>query len=250
MSLIDTSAFCGAWPFRPLPSHPADIKAALSAAGITQAWVAPLDAAFHIDPLGANDALDKTIAGDDFFVRVGVVNPTLQNWQDDAEHCIGTLECRALKVFPNYQNVACNSEAMRELAELSVELRVPLCIQMRLQDERGHHLFKVQGVPAQQIAELAAAAPKARILACAPYLGELKALSASANVWVDISFCESKATLPDVLKVFPAERSLFASHAPIHYPAAEAAKLRGAAEDVDSTIVKKIAEQNARGLIH
>ncbi|HYF50419.1 MAG TPA: amidohydrolase family protein [Planctomycetota bacterium] len=247
MKLVDVSGFLGNWPFRSVSRSAAELKADLKSVGVAQAWVSSVSAAFQYDPMQENERLAKSVAGDDFFVSVAVINPAAEGFLRDAQQLLRQFNFRAVKLTPNYHGYTLDHPGVIELAKGHPQL--PLCIQMRLQDERGHHpLMKVPGVPAQAIVDLARKVPEARIIACAPYLPELKILAQAPNVWAELSFCENGQSLNTALEHMTADRLLFGSHAPLHYPAAEAAKLAGGL-DIPDEVLAQIASGNAQQLM-
>jgi uncharacterized protein len=251
MTLIDTSAFCGHWPFRRLPVRgTAEVKALLSAGGVTRAWVAPLEGVFYHDPMDANEELNSDLRGDEFFVQCGVINVTLASFHRDALACLDELNCGAIKLFPNYHGYDLADARVKELAALAAEENLPLCIQMRMQDERGHHpLVKVPGVPALSVVALAQACPQTRILACGPYLNEMKTLSGAPNIWCETSFAENGETLKNVLAAVAPGRLVFGSHSPMYYLAANVAKLNPEMAGASAEQVAAISAANAAALL-
>lgn len=248
MKLVDVSAFLGHWPFRAVSRTASEMKADLQGVGIQRAWIASLDAFFHPDPTAANDALAQAAGGDAFFCPLAVINPAVYGWEKQIEHARKNA-FRGWKISPNYHGYDVSGDLAASIATLAAQASLPLCIQMRLQDERGHHpLMKVPGVPAQAIVELAKKVPQAKIVACAPYMSELKILAQAPNIWAELSFAESGQSLNDALTHLPANRLLFGSHAPLHYPAAEAAKLSGGL-DIPEEVLAQIAHGNAQDLI-
>lgn len=249
--LVDTSVFCGHWPFRSVGgATPAELKALLSASGVTQAWVAPLEGLFYWDSMEANEALAEALQGDPFFLPVAWINVSLPTWRKDARESLERLHGRAFKLAPNYHQYELSDLRVLELAGLAREANVPVCVQLRMQDERGHHpLVKVPGVPAEAVATLAGKAIATRFLACGAYLKELKALRSAANVWAELSFAEWELALRKALEAFPVERMVFGSHSPLHYTGAEAAKLDVSAEDIPPEQVAAVRELNAKALL-
>ena len=253
--MIDTSVFCGQWPFRRLPdAHPAGLKQRLLAQGITAAWVAPLEAVFYHDPMEANELLHQALRGDPYFMPVGAIDLSLPSWRHDAKRCLKQLGCRAFKLFPNYHRFPAAGQEAVALCEMAREANVPVCIQLRMQDERGHHpLVKVPGVPVKDVLELARLVPRTRFLVCAAYRNELKELRGVANVWAEISFCEWELSLRTAIEACGPERLVFGSHSPLYYAEAEEAKLDVVPGDfalADSEkAVGAIREHNARALL-
>lgn len=224
-ALIDTSVFCGAWPFRWLRQRSAaELKAHLHPHGVEQAWVASAEAILYPDPMQGNEPLLMAVQGDPFFVPVAVLDPTLATWRRDAEACL-KLGARAFKLVPNYHSYSLADPRADGVASLARQAGAVVCVQMRMMDERAHHpLMKVPGVPAADVAGLAGRHPEVRFLACAAYQAELKALRAP-NLWVEISFIESGRALPAAAAALGWEQLVFGSHSPFFYFAAIAAKL-------------------------
>jgi len=249
--LIDTSVFCGYWPFRCLAQRTPDaLKAHLQSRGVTLAWVAATEAILYPDPMQANEPLFEAISGDPFFVPVAIVDVTLATWRRDAERCLRKWGCRALKLVPNYHGYKLSDPRVSELVSVAGEADVPVCVQMRMMDERAHHpLMKVPGVPAADVARLAQRSPEVRFLACGAYRHDLPGLSGAPNVWVEISSVESGQTLRSAVEARGPERLVFGSHSPFYYFEAVLAKLNVDPADVPAETVLAVREVNARALL-
>jgi len=261
--IVDTSVFCGCWPFRPTALRSAaDLKTRLEAGGVRQAWVAPVEAVLAPDPMQANEPLFAEVAeiadigGDDFFVAVAAVNPTLATWRSDTETCLANPSCRALKLFPSYHAYELSAAHVDELADLagsSGAAGVPVCVQMLMMDQRSqHHAAIVEPPSPGAVAELALRHPGTRFLACGVLTAQLEELAAAPNVWAEISHVESDQALRkavDVLGPGGGDRIVFGSHSPYHYLEAMAAKLDAAPEDVDPATVEKVRGLNAAELL-
>ncbi len=251
MSLIDTSAFCGHWPFRRAQARSAaELKTLLTNGGVTRAWVSPLESVFYNDPMDANEELNSDIRGDEFFVQCGVINVTLASFHRDTLASMDDLNCHAIKIFPNYHGFDLSDPRVTELAEMTAEEGLPLCVQMRMQDERAHHpLVKVPGVPPLSVVALASANPKSRVLACAAYLSELKTLAGAPNIWCETSFAENGETLKNALGAVSPNRLVFGSHSPLHYLPAGVAKLNAEMAGATAEQVAAVAAGNAVELL-
>lgn len=252
--LADVSVFAGAWPFRRLnPTDPAGLKARLAAGGVTQAWIASAAAVFHADPMPANEDLAEAIAtakAEAFYIKVAVLDPSLPGWRADAARCLDALGFRAIKLLPNYHRYALDGAAAGACVAFAAERQVPVCVQLRMEDERGHHpLVKVPGVEAKDVAALAARHPAARILACGAYGKDLKVLAGPENLWAETSFAESGQALRDAVQAFGARRLCFASHSPLYVLEAETAKLSVDAQDVSPEELAAIRSGNAEALL-
>ncbi len=249
--LVDTSVFCGTWPFRPLSIRtPKALKAHLSERGVARAWITAVEAILCPDPMQANEPLFEDVRGDDFFVPVALLDLSLATWKADARTCLEKGGARAFKLAPNYHSYELSDACTDELAQWASEANVPVCVQMRVLDERSHHpLMLTPGVDAGALAELATRHPKTRFLACAAYQADLKALIPAANVWVETSFVESGQALKNAVDVLGPERLVFGSHSPLYYFEAGAAKLDVDETDVPAEQVQAIASENAASLL-
>lgn len=251
MTWIDVSVFLGNWPFRAHAQRTAaQLKAYLSAQGITQAWIASASAILYPDPMQGNEPLAAEAGDDPFFVKAAVVDPTLATWERDAARCLDRWGFRAVKLFPNYHGYTLDDPRARRLAAMCAERNAPLCIQIRMMDERGHHpLMKVPAVPVDSVAELARAVPQVRILACGAYHAELGKLRAAANVWAETSFVESGHTLRNAVQALGPGRLVFGSHTPLLSFGAGAAKLDVPEGDIEPAVIDRVRAENARELL-
>jgi predicted TIM-barrel fold metal-dependent hydrolase len=249
--LIDTSVFCGYWPFRCLPHRtPNELKAHLEAKRVTQAWVAAAEAILYPDPMQANEPLFQALGEHGFFLPVGIIDVTVATWGRDAQTCLGQWGCRVLKLVPNYHQYELSDPRVAEFVALAEEANVPVCIQVRVMDERSHHpLMKVPSVPAADVAELASRHPHVRFLACGAYQANLTPLSEAPNVWAEISLVESGQALKTAVDALGPRRVVFGSQSPLLYFDAVAAKLNVEPADVPAEVVRAVRERNAAELL-
>ena len=251
---FDASAWAGPWPFGDGGDESlGSVIGLLREAGVQGAVFSPLRALLAPEPTAANLDLCREIAAsaiEDFDVRfLPVVDPSLPHWRDQIASCrgAGDVPVAGIKLIPNYHTYLLADSFVQEVAAFAVERGLPLCIQVRMLDERAHHpRLLVPGVPVTEIVALAAAHPSLSILACGLYNAELAAIASAANVSVELSSVESGDTLPNVLTVLPPDRVLLGTHAPIYYPAPALAKLRG--DGIGEDALAAIAGGNARAL--
>jgi hypothetical protein len=254
--VIDASTWLGQWPFA-IDQQPtfAATRDILHRAGVTHALISPLRAVLAPDPDSCNRDLLREIAGatpDNVQVSiVPVVNPTLAGWRARLNALLDEAGPLAVgvKIVPNYHNYRMDASGLAELASVCQARDLPLCVQLRMQDERSHHpLMLVPAVEIAAVTAFAARHPALKLLICGAYNAELPGFASSPNVHVEMSFVESIDTLPVALKQIDASRLLFATHFPVHDPAPAVAKLSG-----DSSLaepISDIAAGNARRLFH
>ena len=248
--MIDTSVFCGYWPFRRLSIlTPRALKLSLTRCGVTQAWVAASEAIFYPDPRQANLPLFEAIAKDSFFKPVAMLDVTLPAWRRDLKEYFNRWGCRIIKLTPNYHQYELQDPRVEELATIAGEMKTLVCVQLRMMDERGQHpLMKVPAVPVSALVQLSRQHPNVRFLACGATQDELEKLRGT-NVLAEISFVESGQALYSAMTSIGPGQLVFGSHSPFFYIEAVAAKLDVAPEKVPPAQVNEIRTLNARALL-
>ncbi len=227
--MIDADVLAGHYPFRPFPypsQDPHQIKDYLQARGIRRACLASLHAAFYTDPQQGNAEILPQIVGDDFFLPVGTINPSLHNWRTTLARCVEDYGCRMVRLLPNYHMYSLADSFVDELLAEAQRRQVVVAIVKRLEDERMHHLLmKVPGVDNAAISALAQRHPQPLIVLSA-YLAEIKELAAAhPQLYFDIAFAETMNTMQRLTEGVAPERLLFSTHAPFFYPEAAIGKV-------------------------
>jgi predicted TIM-barrel fold metal-dependent hydrolase len=221
--IIDCSVGFGAWPFaRFAEDTPASLDRLLDGAGIGRALVSSAEAILYEEPEECNRALERKLARYPRLVPVPVASPRVKS----ASGIVAKPDIKAVKLIPSYHCYSLGEERALALCAKIAERRIPVLVQMRVEDERSHYeLLKVPGVPVEDIVGLAGKLPGLTIVALCPYYAEAGRLAALPNVYVDIAFVENLDTLGRLCAKVPAAKVLFGSHAPWLYPQAAAAKL-------------------------
>lgn len=251
--MFDASAFVGVWAFRAYPQRTAEhVVGALKAEGFRGACLSPVEAILHPEPMAANRAFFRDVAGidKDGFVTVlaPVIDPTQAPWR---EHLAEVLELggsavRAVKIVPNYHVYSlAESPEVDALARELAERGLALAVQVRMEDERSRHpLMQSEGVPAADIAVFAERHPELPILLCGAYMAELRQLAPCANLSFELSFVESGRLLAEALQRVGAGRLLVGTHTPLFVTAVGAAKAR--ADQTTPEEFQAIAQENFR----
>ena len=227
--MIDADVWAGHYPFRPFP-HPSQdlhqIKDYLQACGIQRACLASLHAAFYADPQQGNAELLPQVVGDDFFLPVGVINPSLHNWRDTLACCVDAYGCRLVRLLPNYHLYSLADGFVADFLAEANRRRLLVAIVKRLEDERMHPLLmKVPGVENSDIIALTQRYPHPLLILSA-YLPEIKELAGAApQLYFDIAFAETMNTMQRLTENVAADRLLFGTHTPFFYPEAAISKV-------------------------
>ncbi|MES2461324.1 MAG: amidohydrolase family protein [Armatimonadota bacterium] len=234
----DVSAFVGVWPFRQLPDagNQNALEKRLRECGITRAYVSPLEALFHADPMPVNAVWASRLADSDFFRFVPVLNPSLPL---DAEQTLAKLRelpgsLAAIRLHPNYHGYSLDSEAVRLLTRKAGEAGLPVIVQVQMQDVRGMHpLVRVPDTDPATVLALASECPETTIVAAGVRWGAAKALAKGAaetsdRLYLEISHMEYVDPIRQFIDQFGTDRLLPGSHAPLLTPAALKMKLDAA----------------------
>lgn len=228
--MIDADVWAGHYPFRPFPhpsQDPHQIKDYLQARGIQRACLASLHAAFYADPQQGNAELLPQVVGDEFFLPVGVINPSLHNWRDTLARCVDEYGCRLVRLLPNYHLYSLVDGFVADFLAEANRRRLVVTIVKRLEDERMHHLLmKVPGVENSEIIALTQRYPHPLLILSA-YLPEIKELAvAGSQLYFDVAFAETMNTMLRLTEDVAADRLLFSTHTPFFYPEAAIGKIK------------------------
>ncbi len=244
--IMDVNTSLGRWPFQQFAIRTASaLVRHLQVSGIGTALVSSMDAILYPDPMICDAELFRGVKNHPMLIPVPTVNPTLSNWR--AALAVDT-DLRAVRIIPNYHNYPLNPHALTTFMQTLEALKIPLMIQMRVDDERNQYpLMKVPGVNWETVAELANAFPNVSIVCLCAFFGEaVELVQKTANVSVDISFVEKFRTLPALLEKIPSNRILFGSHTPWLYTQSAVMKLE-AIRQLDKPY-QAIAHANAKHL--
>ena len=248
MKRIDVAAWTGIWPFTmSREADVAEVIGGLREVGVDGALVSPLNSILGPDPMLANRdllAACRDLAGS-FQVRVApMLDPTLPGWEQDLAMLAADPMVAGVRLVPSYHGYPVDGAAVESITRFATDLRLPVCVQVRIIDERAHHpLMLVPAVQTAAIARLAQAVPTAKILASGAFQSDLAALAACPNVAAELSSIESADTLANAVAVLGSERLMLGTHVPVYTPAPGVAKVDEAA---DALVFDRIAVGNAR----
>ena len=229
--IIDTNVSLGRWPFQRFGQDtPAKLFRHLNSEGISWALISSIDAVLYPDPDLYNKILFKQLKPYHRLLPVPVLNPSLTGWQERLNDYIGSRKVKAVKIFPNYHHFSLSAQFVEDLMTELTRGKVPLFIQMRLEDARNRYLLmKIPVVETKSVIGLSKRFPKVPIVCLCPYLHEAVSLVNEApNIYVDIAFTETLNTISSLLGRIPVQRILFGSHTPFCYTRSAIMKVKSA----------------------
>jgi len=245
--MFDVNCGCGVWPFRPTPpADAASLEAMLRAEGVTRACAYPLEAYLWPDPQEANELRLPQLAESEFFVPSAVLNPTLPACLKGYRRCREEWGVPMVRLMPGYHLYDLDDPCVDALAEQAAADGVVLGVHVRAEDKRMQN--PIAQVPPRSVDEAVALArrhPKLKVVAFGygrmwdkcelvppPMVNQLQRgpdldgrPDLPANLWIELSFFEHESSFANALRLFPAERLLFGSNAPLFYPRANVAKI-------------------------
>lgn len=218
----------GFWPIQRFTSRSlSELHQAFCSIGIDRAWVSAIESILFPEPDSHDLALFEQLKDYPRFQPVKTVNPLLANWKKSLEQTLSRFPLAAVKLFPNYHGYSLKSEAVEKLCQFARQRHLPLLIQIRVNDERNQpHFMQVNGVPADEIAELSARHPNNPMVALCAYNNEVAALAkGSASLMVDLSFLDEAETIERFAGEIDLDRIVFGSGAPFLHAQAAYMKL-------------------------
>lgn len=246
--MFDVNCGCGVWPFRPtLPADADSLEKLLRGEGVTRACAYPLEAYLWPDPQEANELRLPQLAESDFFVPSAVLNPTLPACPKGYRRCREEWGVPLVRLTPTYHAYELDHPSVDALADQATADGVVLGVCVRAEDKRMQNpIAKVPPLSIDDVVALARRHPELKVVAFGfgrlwdtcdlvppsmvkllqrqPDLEERPGLP--PNMWIELSFFEHESSFVNALKLFPADRLLFGSHAPLFYPRANVLKIR------------------------
>jgi hypothetical protein len=247
---LDVNAWLGAWPFQYFRDDTAaKLEERLAGEGFARALVGTPEAAFNHDCLAANRLLLKRLAGRRTLRPVVALDPTKADWTDNLR-LARDEGAAAVRLFPSFHVYEPGSPACLAAVErIAADGGLPLFVQMRMEDERTHHLrARVPAPTVASVVDLARRFPSLAVVALCPYYHEAVELAAGpANLKFDLSHVETLRTVASLLADVPLERVLLGSHVP--FLQSKAALMKVEASYVPEAARRAIGWENAEAIL-
>lgn len=252
---IDVNVSLFRYPTRRLPlDDTAGLAEFLRAQGVTQAWAGSFEGLLHHDIAGVNQRLADAcrMAGGDFLIPFGAVNPTLPDWEDDLRRCREVHRMPGIRLFPNYHGYGLDDPKFETLLKLADEKKMIVQIAVRMEDPRTQHrLLSVPDVDLQPLKRLLGKFPQLPMLVLNALMSsgaDLQAgLAQAGRVYFDIATQEGVGGITRLLKSVPVERVLFGSYTPFFVW--ESADLKLKESPLPGPLVDQIRWANAASLL-
>ena len=247
--MIDISVSPGYWPLHLCKQLSlVQVRDELAAEGIEAFFPSAAECVLAPDPGPYNRRLIEDADGHPSIFPLPVINPRLNGWEENLENYLEAKTVKAVKIIPNYHYYCLQSGFLGPLVRHLASRLMPLVIQMRIDDERNHHVrMQVPAVPVNEVVSLHHRFPEHPIVCLNLYWREaIELCRRTRNVYIDSAFAEHYETFNTLLKVIPAGRIMFGSHSPFLYTRSAVMKLSQA--PISTETRRLIASENARAL--
>lgn len=227
LRITDTNISLFHWPFRRLALDDTEkLVAKLRSLGITNAWASSFEGFFHRDIRGVNDRLATECVRFPELQPIGVINPSLPNWQEDFWSCCRQHHMVGVRLFPNYHGYTLADDVFREFLATAAKADRFVQIAQTLEDRRTQNsLVHVDDVDLRPLPEVMERIPRARvqILNLRPGMNVVKMLQPIDRITFDTARVDGTDGLAEMLRLVPGRVAL-GTHAPFLIP--EAALIR------------------------
>lgn len=218
--MIDYNCFTGNWPFHKIRRNKfSDIKKLHEDNGIEYGYISSIESIFYNDPYESELDLYNQIKGSGY-KQILTINPTLDICINTVKRGVEELGISGVRIVPSYHGYSLKEECVKELVNLLREYKLPLYINIRLEDERCSYLLHPYPVPMPDLEEFIKENQDIDILVCTIGFSEVvkikETILSSSNVRFDTSgFKDKLFALPELRKEGLGERAVFGSTAPI-----------------------------------
>jgi predicted TIM-barrel fold metal-dependent hydrolase len=248
--LTDCHVYLGSHPFRRLDGEDSAAFAEnLRQRGVTEAWVGAFEGLLRRDVTDVNRLTAERCKSDAIFRPCGAVNLTLPAWQDDVKRCAEDHGMRVIRLHPNYHGHTLEVSAFRELLALATKHRLLVQVVTQMEDERTQNpQVRVPPVDLKPLPDLMKEMPDVRVMVLnANASMVLRHLQDCPNTTLDFAMIEGVGSVENLLKIWPLERLVFGSFAPVFYW--ESARLKVQESALDTAQAAAIHWGNASALL-
>lgn len=175
MKRIDMNCFVGGWPFHRVRHDSLEkLKNLHERNQIDGGFVSSTDAIFYNDPYEADAKLARELEGFPQYRHVITVNPALPGCLDGVRRAAREWPVAGVRILPGFHDYALSSDVVGALCALLRELRLPLFLTLRMEDERVTYMFHPKKVNEWDVAQFIGEQTGFPILVCNIRISEMK----------------------------------------------------------------------------
>lgn len=240
--MIDFNCFIGSWAFYPTFVETIDqLKALHAKTGITMGYVSSLKSVTYRDYFFSEEELHEQLKGSGYR-QVMTVDPRFPACLDIVNYGIENWDIAAVRIIPGFHGYKLTDTRLEDLCKLLEEKRLPLYINLHMQDDRNCYL--VQNVPPtkDELCNFLNCHHGLKILLCNASSGELDGAQASIlahpAAFFDMSGMRNVIPSVELLGKDLQHRLVFGTMAPL--VCARTASLHLEKERIDPQIAEQI----------
>lgn len=245
---FDINAFFGHWPYWSLPQNSGDeVLRLMDRFHITRGAITSLRG-LHGNWQQANaETLTFTQSHADRLTPVACISP-MGGGSGAILKQLVTDGFRAVRLYPGLaQGYHLGSKFADEIVATAGEIGILVIVPTR---PMMH--FRFPPLSIEQVAELASRHPRTNILLSGPnysteFTSAVEALQRCDNMTIEISCLQGFGGITQMIDTIGADRVLFGTGLPLHYPACGIAKLDHSG--LDETQLRAVASENAQRLL-
>jgi hypothetical protein len=251
--MIDVNAYLGHFAFRQLRHNTTSgLLALMDRKRIQRAVVSSAAAITYRNSQAGNEEVAAEIAHHrDRFTGAAVVNPAYAGWKDDLKICHEEFGMKALRLYPRWHNYRLTDPACLDMAHQAAERGMAISVPIRVEDRRQQSwLVDIPNVDYTEIAALIRAVPRAHFILMSGngFTGSVlgrKNNGLGANYSIEICLLSALLgnELGQLLENLGADRLLFGTGMPFHYPDPAIVKLE--VLEASAAVKEKIRRGNA-----
>lgn len=245
--IVDSNVSLFRWPFRRLPLDTTErLTEKMKELGVATCLAGSFEGILQRDLAAVNRRLFEECRTRGELVAIGTVNPFLAGWKDDLERCAEEFAMPGVRLFPGYHGYRLDDPAFEKLMQAAADRGMLVQVVAALEDGRTQpDRLRVADVDLVPLAERAVG--RIQVLNWRPRGKVLDDLASRPEIFFDTARVEATDGVATLLKLVPANRVIFGSHAPFLIP--EAALIRVHESDLPSTVLRAILETNARTIL-
>lgn len=242
--LTDCHVYVGQHPFRQLEDEQSFLKQP-----VTEAWAGAFEGLLRRDVAEVNRQLALHCKTNATLRPCGTINLALPDWQDDVKRCVEVYGMRVLRLHPNYHGYTLEAPTFRDLLAFAVKHHVLIQIVDQMEDERTQHpQVRVAPVDLQPLSAIMKEIKAARVMVLnANAAMVIKHLQDCPNVWLDFAMIEGVGGVENLLKIWPLDRLVFGSFAPVFYR--DSARLKMQESELNESQMQAIRWRNSSTLL-
>lgn len=251
MNRVDVNCLIGHWPYRKLYKATFDDLLKIHKKNeISYGYISSLNSIFYNDPFEGEKELHETIKGTNY-KHIQTINPLLPCFIDDIKRAKEQFNIKGVKIYPGIHGYKLDNKHVYSLCEVLYKMKLPLFINIRMEDERLNYLISPDIPSTKEISCFIENNKRINIVLLTIKSGELRAikdiLNFFKNVWFDTSGLKDDLfIIKKMIDIFGTNKIIYGSLYPLF--CMKSSLLTLTLEDIDEVIKEGILKENVAKL--